>query len=134
MPNLVFLAHRPSLQILSKTQMGVFPISGQSFIKRNRRNSRTSDDIDMKHGPVTKLDKRNKTSKKFDDDVMPGNCDAIAIFPIYGQFEAIRKLDYPNPPPPPPPPFKNVMKSFYLSFCFMACKLTPLVSCSLRSL
>ena len=98
MPNLVFLAHRPSLQILSKTQMGVFPISGQSFIKRNRRNSRTSDDIDMKHGPVTKLDKRNKTSKKFDDDVMPGNCDAIAIFPIYGQFEAIRKLDYPSPP------------------------------------
>ena len=39
----------------------------------------------MKVGPVTKLDKRNKTSQKtFDDDVMSKNCDVIAIFPIYG--------------------------------------------------
>ena len=31
--------------------------------------------------PVTKLDKRNKTtSKKFDDDVMLENCDMIVIF------------------------------------------------------
>ena len=38
----------------------------------------------MKLGPVTKLDKRNKTtSKKFDDDVISENCDVIAIFPIY---------------------------------------------------
>ena len=48
----------------------------------------------MKLGPVTKLDKRNKTtSKKFDDHVMSENCDVIAIFPIYGQLGAIRKLD-----------------------------------------
>ena len=48
----------------------------------------------MKLGPVTKLDKRNKTtSKKFDDDFILENCDAIAIFPIYGQFGAIRKPD-----------------------------------------
>ena len=48
----------------------------------------------MKHGSVTKLDKRNKTtSKKFDDDVMSKNCDVIVIFPIYGQFGAIRKSD-----------------------------------------
>ena len=48
----------------------------------------------MKLGPVTKLDKRNKTtSKKFDDNVMSENCDVIAIFPIYGQFGAIRKPD-----------------------------------------
>ena len=48
----------------------------------------------MKLGPVTKLDKRNKTtSKKFDDDVMSENCDVIVIFPIYGQFGAIRKPD-----------------------------------------
>ena len=46
-----------------------FRISDQSLIKRNCYNSRTSDDIDMKLGPVTKLDKRNKmTSKEFDDD------------------------------------------------------------------
>ena len=38
----------------------------------------------MKLGPVTKLDKKNKTaSKKFDDGVMSENYDVIAIFPIY---------------------------------------------------
>ena len=44
----------------------------------------------MKLGPVTKLDKRNKTSKKKkDDDVMSANCDVIVIFLIYGQSGAI---------------------------------------------
>ena len=39
----------------------------------------------MKLGPVTKLDKRNKTtSKKFDDGVMSENCDVIVIFQIFG--------------------------------------------------
>ena len=48
----------------------------------------------MKLGPVTKLDKREKTtSKKFDDDFMSKNCDVTAIFPIYGQFGATQKLD-----------------------------------------
>ena len=48
----------------------------------------------MKTGPVTKLDKRNKTtSKKSDDEVISENCGVIAIFPIYGQFGAIRKPD-----------------------------------------
>ena len=48
----------------------------------------------MKLGPVTKHDKRNKaTSKKIDYDVTSENCDVIAIFPIYGQFGAIRKPD-----------------------------------------
>ena len=66
-----------------------FRISGQSLIKENCRNSRTSDDIDMKLGPVTKLDKIIKpTSKIFDDNVMSANCDAI-----YGQFGAIWKPD-----------------------------------------
>ena len=49
----------------------------------------------MKLGPVTKLDKRNKTtSKKFDVDVMSENCDVIVIFWIFGQFGAIRRLDF----------------------------------------
>ena len=55
----------PSLQILGKTLScyghghGTLSwISGHSFIN----NSRTSDNIDMKLGPVTKLDKRNKTT------------------------------------------------------------------------
>ena len=84
-PNLVFLT-LPSLQILRKTHGAIsdFRISGQSLIKRNCLNSWTSDDIDMKLGPVTKLDKKNKTaSKKFDDGVMSENYDVIAIFPIY---------------------------------------------------
>ena len=50
----------------------------------------------MELGPVTKLDKRKKTtSKKIEDDVMSRNCDVIAIFPIYGQFAAMRK-PYPD--------------------------------------
>ena len=31
--------------------------------------------------------------KKFDDDVTSTDCDVIVIFPIYDQFEAIRKPD-----------------------------------------
>ena len=45
----------------------------------------------MKLGPVAKIDKRNKTTKKKDDDVMPENCDVIANFPIYGHSGVIRK-------------------------------------------
>ena len=53
----------------------------------------------MKLGPVTKLDKRNKTTskkkkkKKIDDGVMTKSCDIIAIFPVYSQFGAIWKPD-----------------------------------------
>ena len=48
----------------------------------------------MKLGPVTKFDKKNKTTSKiFDDDVMSGNCDAIVIFRIFGQFGAVRRPD-----------------------------------------
>ena len=50
--------------------------------------------MDLKLGPVSKLDKRNKTtSKKFDDDAMSANCNVILIFQIYGQFGAIQNLD-----------------------------------------
>ena len=48
----------------------------------------------MTLGPVTKLDKRNKTtSKKFDISVMSGNCDVIVIFQIFGQLGAVRRPD-----------------------------------------
>ena len=58
-----------------------FRISGQSLIKKNCHNSRTSDDIYIKLGAVTKIDKRNKTpSKKSDEDVMSEKYDAIGIF------------------------------------------------------
>ena len=71
-----------------------FQISGQSCTKENCHNYRTSDDIDMKLGPVTKLDKRNKaTSKKFVVDVISENCDIIVIFWIFGQFGAVQRPD-----------------------------------------
>ena len=71
-----------------------FWISGQSLMKGNCHNSRTSDGIDMKLGPVTKLNKGNKTKpKKFDHEVMSQNCDVIVIFSIYCQFGGIRNPD-----------------------------------------
>ena len=53
-------------------------ISGQSLKRENCHNSRTSNDIDIRLGPVTKLDKKNTaTSKKIDNDVMPANWDVV---------------------------------------------------------
>ena len=70
-----------------------FRISGQSLIKENCHDSRTSD-IDQKLGPVTKIHKRNITkSKKFDDEVMSENWDVVVIFSSFGQFGVIRKPD-----------------------------------------
>ena len=90
------LKSNQSLDIGENSDRGIsdFRISGQSLIKRNCHNSWTSDDIGMKRGPETKLDKRNKTtSKKFENDTMLKNCDVISIFPICGQFGAIWKPD-----------------------------------------
>ena len=48
----------------------------------------------MKRRPVTKLDKRNKTtSKKIDVDVMLENCDVIVICRIFVQFGVVRRPD-----------------------------------------
>ena len=52
----------PSLPDIGRNSDGGvsdFGISGQSLVRANGCNSRTSDDIDIKLGPVTKLDKRN---------------------------------------------------------------------------
>ena len=58
------LPQSPDIKQNSDGVISDFRISGQSLVKRNCHNSRASD-IDMKLGPVTKLDKRNKiTSKK----------------------------------------------------------------------
>ena len=58
----------------------------------------------MKLGPVTKFDKRNKTtSKNFEDDVMSGNYNVIFIFLIYDEFRMIRE-----------PSIKHIF-SFYLT-------------------
>ena len=65
-----------------------FKISGQSLIKESCHNSRVTDHIDMELGPVTKPDKRNKTtSKKFDVEVMSKNCDVISFFGFLADLE-----------------------------------------------
>ena len=51
-------------------------------------------------------------SNKIDDDVMSENCDVFAIFPIYGQFAAIRK---PDSGPTVPKLIVSLIITFYLS-------------------
>ena len=46
----------------------------------------------MKLGPVIRLDKKQNSVRKLDDDVIWGNRDVI-VFPIYSQFRAIWKPD-----------------------------------------
>ena len=78
---------------MDRTQTAVFPISGflVNPFQKNCDDSRTSNDIDMKLGPVTKLDKKNMaTSKKFDDDVLLANYVVIVIFQIMAILEQIR--------------------------------------------
>ena len=76
----------PVSRYWAKLRRGIsnFRISGQSLC----HNFRTSDDTDMKLGPVTTLDKT--TSKKIDVDAMSENDDVIAIS---SQFGAIRIPD-----------------------------------------
>ena len=62
MPNLGSLT-RPSLQS-SNLRKVYFQISSQFLIKENCHNSGTNDDIDMKPGPITELDKRGKNNVK----------------------------------------------------------------------
>ena len=67
MPNLVSLTC-PSLQILEKTEY-IHKSYFHTYF-RNCHNSKTNYKIDMKLGPVTKIDKRNKAMfKKINDDV-----------------------------------------------------------------
>ena len=80
----------PDIEQNSDGCISDFGIPGQSLIKENYHNSRTSDDIDMKLGPVMKLDTRNKaTSKKIDDDVMLADLTSLWFFwPVWSNPEA----------------------------------------------
>ena len=61
----------PDIERNSDGCISDFQISGQSFIEENYHNSKTSNDIDVKPGPVTKLEKKNTViSKKSDDGVI----------------------------------------------------------------
>ena len=69
-----------------------FQISGQSCINENRHDSRTSDDIDIKLGPVTKLDKGNTSTSKFqrlfhDGKFCWGHCLFSDLCPICSHAE-----------------------------------------------
>ena len=71
-----------------------FQISSQPFIEENRHNSRTSNDSDVKLGPVTKLEKKEHGNiKKVFRRRYIRICDIIIIFRIYGQLGAIWKSD-----------------------------------------
>ena len=59
-PNSVSVSQSSDIGENSDGDISNFRISGQFLIKVNCRNSRTSDDIEIKLGPVTKLDKRKK--------------------------------------------------------------------------
>ena len=88
-----------SFEILVKTRQEYFQFLDFWSISYKKKlllqNSKTSNDIDMTVGTVTRHDKRNIiTSKKFGNDVISENCDVIAVFPICGQSGAIRKPEY----------------------------------------
>ena len=66
MPNLVSLTC-PSLEILGKNQTRLLPVPWflvRSLVSKNCHNSRNSNDIDMKLGPVSKFSKKNTTTSK----------------------------------------------------------------------
>ena len=62
-----------------------FWISGHPLIKRNCYNSRTSDDIDMKLGAVSKLDNTNKRMSK---NLVMMSCPQIVTLLLFFQFMA----------------------------------------------
>ena len=82
----------PSLEILSQTQTGIFPISG--FLVNCQKIAKTPEPAIVL---IKNLDQQvnliRETSEKFDNNIMLANCDVIVIFLIYGQFGAIPKLD-----------------------------------------
>ena len=81
MPNLVTLTC-PILQILDKTQTGVFSIS-RFLAKFLKTKTVVTPELVKKYGNVTKND----------GDAVSKNYDVIIIFPIYGQFGVIPMPD-----------------------------------------
>ena len=71
-----------------------FRISSQSFIKEICHNSRTSNDNEMKLGPITKLNKRNMAMSK---NLTMTSCrqivSSLSFFQFMAKFGAIRKPD-----------------------------------------
>ena len=69
-----------------------FRISGQPLINKNCHNSKTSNDIDVKLRPVTKIDRRKTARSKQEQkiyDFMSAIVTSLLFFFIYSQFEAL---------------------------------------------
>ena len=67
----------------------LFPASGQSLIKENCHNSRTSNDIDIKLGPVSEFDKRTQQrQKKKKKKELCGNCHFFDLCSIWSNPDA----------------------------------------------
>ena len=63
-----------------------FGSSDESLINENGHNCRTSNDIDMKLGPATKLDKRNEVMSK---KLPMLSCQKIVTSSLFFQFTVI---------------------------------------------
>ena len=64
-----------------------FQISGQTFIEENCDNSRTNNDIDVKLGPVTKLEKKTRQYQKSDDGVISEFVTSLSFFGFITNLE-----------------------------------------------
>ena len=90
---MVFLTRR-SFQILDETSTIVSPISGFLVNPLWKEIVITPEPVMILTWNLDqKLNLKQNNSKKFDDDIILENCDVIAVFPIYGQYGAIRKPD-----------------------------------------
>ena len=70
----------PDIGQKSDGRISDFQISGQPFIEENC-HSRTSNDIDVKLGPVTKLDKKSTAiSKRSDNDIISEFVTSLSFF------------------------------------------------------
>ena len=82
----------PDIGKNSDEDISDFRISGQSLIKVNCHNSRTTNDIDIKFRPVTKIDKKNKTVLKkltmTSYHKLSHQCNFSDLWPIWSNSEA----------------------------------------------
>ena len=58
-------------------------------MEENYHNSRTSNDIDVKRGPVTKLEEKNTSISKSDDGLITEfvTCHFLNLWPIWSNSE-----------------------------------------------
>ena len=85
------MSQSPDIGQNSDGDVSDFQISCQPFIEENCHNSRTSNDIDVKLGPVTKLEKKNTAiSKKSDDSVLSEFMTSLSLFGFIANLKQFR--------------------------------------------